>query len=1622
MVSVLTATVLGVAGTPLLAAVAPPAGAVDVPTGDFTQAFSIQTNGRNGAITLGDYYSATTAQGGAQQAHRLTLHVPCSWPADLPISVDLFSPQINTATTGYPGNQTYEEPAGAGDTTTYTLNGPTGTQLATTTYQPINSTTDTWSRFATLAAPVTCGTYSLLDTTSNDDQNGWKVRFGYDDDANPNNTPPVNSDNPDGVPGTDDELTVGLQQISYQHDLGNGTPARAKCLTLHQYVGPGRPSITFNNFDMDSTTMAGSGVRYYAPSATYDPLGQSGGIVGTLSGNGTWNRVGGGGTTTRSGDTIANPEPGWWKLVTCIDNHNQFIQEGIAGQPVYLTQPPTPVLQLSKTDGETVVDPGQRVSYTLTATNAAVGSTAGAATNVVVKDTLPTGMTPVSCTVTAATAGETCSFVGQVATATLASPIPANGGTRTITVTADVVTTGAPATFVNSATATYADSIGNAHAPVDATDTDTRSAADLAITKAHTGSFMIGTTGTYSLGVTNVAGSTSRARGVTVVDTLPPGLQFVSSTGAGWSCTVTGQVVSCLYAPDLAVGASTTLSLSVNVLSAAYPSMTNSATVSSNTVDPVPGNNTATDPTTVVGASIGDTVYVDSNANGAQDGGEVGLDGVTVTLLDSVGAQIGSPTVTATVGGVPGRYSFTGLTAGTYTVTATVPSGSYATTPIAVTRTLTPGGAVTDADVGLARYGSIGDLVFDDTDGDGSAAGESGLAGATITVTGPGSSSTTSAATDATGAYLLDGLVAGTYTVTVTLPGGFVATTVTSYTTTLQPGQAVTTDDFGARRSPSPGTNTSPSFTGDSTNAAQTVPVGGGLVPLTATDPDGDPRTFTVTGGTLPPGVTLNPDGTFGGAATAPGTTTVTVGVSDGRGGSATTTLVVTVTAPANRAPAAVDDTATVTAGSSVDTPVLANDTDPDNDPLSLTSVTQPAHGTVVCDTTITPGRPAVTCTYTPTAGYTGADSYDYVVSDGPGLSDIGTVTVTVTPAPNRPPVFDPTTNNTTQTVVVGGTPGPLTASDPDADPLVFTVTAGTLPPGLTLNPDGTFSGTATTAGGPTTVTITVTDGRGDDSTTLAVTVTVAAVGGPPVAVNDTATTATGTPVTTQVLANDTDPDNDPLVVAGHGTPAHGTVTCTATACTYTPAPSYAGPDSYAYTISDGTGSTATATVTVTVSNAVPAFDGTAGNTSQTIPVGAQPTPVHAVDPNGDPLTYVVTGGSLPPGITLSPDGTFAGPATTPGTTTVTITATDGQGGTVSTTLAITVVPPSNRQPVATDDTATSAGAPTTIPVLRNDTDPDGDPLTVLSSTAPGKGTVTCNATACTYTPAPAANGTDTFTYTVGDGKGGTSTATVTVVLTPVNDPPVARPDRATTTSGVPTTLSVLGNDTDPDGDALTVVAASTPGHGTVTCSATGVCVYTPDAGFAGNDSFTYTVSDGNGGTAIGRVDVVVTNRAPVLRPDPTTVTSGTTTTITVLGNDSDPDGDPLTILRHSDPEQGTVVCTGMTCTYTPDAGFAGTDSFTYTVTDGFGHTVTTTVPITVAAAAVVGGGGTGGSGSGGTGSGGSGSGGVSGGGGLPFTGDSLGAQAGWAVGLVGLGLLLLLAGRRPRRTCPPLG
>ena len=350
-------------------------------------------------------------------------------------------------------------------------------------------------------------------------------------------------------------------------------------------------------------------------------------------------------------------------------------------------------------------------------------------------------------------------------------------------------------------------------------------------------------------------------------------------------------------------------------------------------------------------------------------------------------------------------------------------------------------------------------------------------------------------------------------------------------------------------------------------------------------------------------------------------------------------------------------------------------------------------------------------------------------------------------------------------------------------------------------------------------------------------------------------------------------------------------------------------------------------------------------------------------DVNGDSLTAGSASAPANGTVTLNANGsfTYTPNANFAGTDSFTYTVSDGNGGTDTGSVAITITAV-NDAPVAGDDAhSTNEDTPLTVAapgVLGNDTDADGNGLSAAPAGAPSNGTVTLNADGSfTYTPNAGFAGTDTFTYTVSDGQGGSDTGTVTITIAAVNDAPAAVDDTYSTAEDTAVTVAapgVLANDTDANGDALTAGSAGTPANGTVALNADGSFTYTPNAGFGGADSFTYTVSDGNGGsdTATATITVAAVNDAPVAVDDTATTSENAAVTVAapgVLGNDSDVDGDALSAGSASDPAGGSVALNADgSFTYTPDAGFSGTDTFTYTASDGRAGTDTATVTMTV--------------------------------------------------------------------------
>ncbi len=253
--------------------------------------------------------------------------------------------------------------------------------------------------------------------------------------------------------------------------------------------------------------------------------------------------------------------------------------------------------------------------------------------------------------------------------------------------------------------------------------------------------------------------------------------------------------------------------------------------------------------------------------------------------------------------------------------------------------------------------------------------------------------------------------------------------------------------------------------------------------------------------------------------------------------------------------------------------------------------------------------------------------------------------------------------------------------------------------------------------------------------------------------------------------------------------------------------------------------------------------------------------------------------------------------------------------------------------PAAGADAITvTAGGPTTVGapgLLGND---QGTGLTVTGSTQPAHGTVTVGKDGSyTYTPADGYSGDDTFDYTVTDGNGKSDTVTVTVLVRPAAvDDTITLPAGGTATA---TTRAdgVLGNDR---GTGLTIRSNTEPTHGSLTLAPDGTYTYVPATGFSGTDTFTYQATDSAGTVVSGTVTVVV---VPVAADDRAATTANRPVAIDVAANDT---GTDLTPRIATAPAHGTAVVNGDGAVeYTPARDWSGTDTLSYTVTDGSGRT-----------------------------------------------------------------------------------
>ena len=498
-------------------------------------------------------------------------------------------------------------------------------------------------------------------------------------------------------------------------------------------------------------------------------------------------------------------------------------------------------------------------------------------------------------------------------------------------------------------------------------------------------------------------------------------------------------------------------------------------------------------------------------------------------------------------------------------------------------------------------------------------------------------------------------------------------------------------------------------------------------------------------------------------------------------------------------------------------------------------------------------------------------------------------------------------------------------------------------------------------------------DGQGNSNETT-VHVTILPVNDPPIAFDDVATTDEDTPKDIFLLANDIDID-DVLVgsmIVIVDSPGNGAVSVDVNtgAVTYTPNLNYNGNDVFTYQVkdaSDALSNVATVTITINPVNDAPVANPDLASTNEEIAVSIPVLDNDVdVDNNLDGSSLIIVtqpehGAAVIDPVTgkieYTPEIDFNG------NDSFTYQLEDAEGA-LSTPATVTVtVLPINDAPVANPDNATTPEDNlVSIPVLANDTDVDNNwtNAILIISTNPSHGTVAVESSTgrIVFTPEQDYFGNDSFTYQVKDAQGALSNvATVNIVVTPVNDPPVANNDAATTAEEMALGIDVLANDTDVDNSMSTavLVIVSGPANGTATVEPNGTISYDPAKDFTGQDSFTYQVEDEAGAksnVATVTINVLPDNDRPVAVDDAATTNESTAVDIDILKNDYDIDNAivPSSVAIAAPPANGTVtVHVSGQVTYTPQVDFVGVDVFSYTIQDEKGlKSLPATVTVTV--------------------------------------------------------------------------
>jgi len=685
------------------------------------------------------------------------------------------------------------------------------------------------------------------------------------------------------------------------------------------------------------------------------------------------------------------------------------------------------------------------------------------------------------------------------------------------------------------------------------------------------------------------------------------------------------------------------------------------------------------------------------------------------------------------------------------------------------------------------------------------------------------------------------------------------------------------------------------------------------------------------------------------------------------------------VTSETNTPPVAEDDSFSLAKNEVFYAPVpglLFNDSDGDSAAQLQISVThEPEHGVLVMEL----GGSFI---YTPESDYTGDDSFKYRLSDGTSESNEAMVTLKIE---DRAPEYFRAVNDSFTCIVadisnssgslVVGYPGVISNDCYDRNDvkveLVEDLSAGS----LNLRGDGSFIFDSEVGTEDYLFKYKLTKRDGTESNIAEVRIEVKSVGNDSFALNDSFTVQSGnlnTISASGILKNDK--GSNPVLFSK---PLHGSVVLNDDGSfSYLSDHGFSGNDSFKYILTGDFGTAGPAVVNLNVKfegnhPPEPKDDFYYTKVNTLLSVESPGFLSNDIDFDGDQI--VMQSSSLP----SEPNGSF----TISNNGALSYLPAPGYSGIISFTYIpadgsdsslqsgkVSILVGENTPPSANDDSYSvfsdeTADITVTDGLISNDVDSEGAPLFVDSFSTPKHGNLTLNSDgAFSYVPDASFIGNDSFIYTCSDGDKLSGSATVLIEVKqpePENNPPEAVDDSYSVNTGVNLSIPTPGlllNDSDKDGEPLTVKIAGKPIHGSVVLNSNGSFSYTSNTGFVGDDSFTYSandgIEDGDPATVVITVNPTGTNNKPFAFPDEYSVPSEQTLKISapgILNNDIDPDGDSLVVIPVKDVSHGTLIIEpDGSFSYLSEKNFVGTDSFTYCVYDGKVDSSSVTVAISV--------------------------------------------------------------------------